>query len=524
MTVPHPGPADSDDFASAEAPTLVESGGFAATLPPRSAPRDAVAPPEASGAELAAPQQFGKYELLEEVGRGGMGVVFRARQTDLDRTVALKMILSNRLASTDDVRRFYAEARAAGSLRHPNIVAIHEVGQAHGQHFFAMDFVEGRSLAQALREGPFDARRAAQCLAVIGRAVDYLHEHKIIHRDLKPSNILVAADGTLFVTDFGVAKALGVARPQTETGAIVGTLGYMSPEQAGGPSSEISFQSDIYSLGAILFELLTGRPPFRNPNPLDTLMQVIQGEPPRPRQLNPTVPPALERICLKCLEKEPHNRYESAAALVDDLERYLRDEPPKIGPPGISQSLWRWARREPTLAAHLAAVASSALIVQIWYMISGHGLRYHLTVMGIFAVWGAVVVFWHWLLRRTSGANAVRFAWAASDVFSLTLMLYIAADPPEPLGPLLIGYPLLIVAAGLFFRVRLVTFMTVACLLSYCALVALNREPIIRPQYNLIYAAALAVIGFVVGFQAYRVRVLTRYFEEWKTEASEPRS
>jgi tRNA A-37 threonylcarbamoyl transferase component Bud32 len=524
MTVPKPGPANSTHIASADGQTLVESGAFAATLPPRSTPPDAMAPAEAATTESAVSQQFGKYELLEEVGRGGMGVVFRARQTDLDRTVALKMILSNRLASTDDVRRFYAEARAAGSLRHPNIVAIHEVGQAHGQHFFAMDFVEGRSLAQALREGPFDARRAAQCLAVIGRAVEYLHEHKIIHRDLKPSNILVAADGTLFVTDFGVAKALGVARPQTETGAIVGTLGYMAPEQAGGPSSEISFQSDIYSLGAILFELLTGRPPFRNPNPLDTLMQVIQGEPPRPRQLNPTVPPALERICLKCLEKEPHNRYESAAALVDDLERYLRDEPPKIGPPGISQSLWRWARREPTLAAHLAAVASSALIVQIWYMISGHGLRYHLTVMGIFAVWGAVVVFWHWLLRRTSGANAVRFAWAASDVFSLTLMLYIAADPPEPLGPLLIGYPLLIVAAGLFFRVRLVTFMTVACLLSYGALVALNREPIIRPQYNLIYAAALAVIGFVVGFQAYRVRVLTRYFEEWKTETSEPRS
>jgi eukaryotic-like serine/threonine-protein kinase len=524
MTVPHPGPADSGDFASAETQTLVESGGFATTLPPRSAPRDAAAPPEASGAELAPPQQFGKYELLEEVGRGGMGVVFRARQTDLDRTVAIKMILSNRLASADDVRRFYAEARAAGGLRHPNIVAIHEVGKAHGQHFFAMDFVEGKSLAQALLNGPFDARQAAQYLAVIGRAVEYLHQHKIIHRDLKPSNILLAADGTLYVTDFGVAKALGVARPQTETGAIVGTLGYMAPEQAGGQSSELSFQSDVYSLGAILFELLTGRPPFCNPNPLDTLMQVIQGEPPRPRQLNPTVPQSLERICLKCLEKDPHDRYESAAALVDDLERYLRDEPLKIGPPGIVQSLWRWARREPTLAAHLAAAASASVIVQVWYMMYGHGLRYHFTVMGIFAAWAAVVAVWHWLLRRASGANAVRFAWAASDVFFLTLLLYIAADPPEPLGLLLIGYPFLIVVAGLFFRVRLVTFMTVTCLLSYAALVVLNREPIVRPQYNLIYAATLAVIGFVVGFQAYRVRVLTRYFEEPKTETSESHS
>jgi eukaryotic-like serine/threonine-protein kinase len=524
MTVPQPGPSDSDHVASAEGQTLVELGDFATTLPPRSVPREPVAPSVASAAELAAPQQFGKYDLLEEVGRGGMGVVFRARQTDLNRTVAIKMILSNRLASTDDVRRFYAEARAAGSLRHPNIVAIHEVGQAHGQHFFAMDFVEGRSLAQALRNGPFDARQAAQCVSVIGRAIEYLHEHKIIHRDLKPSNILLASDGALYVTDFGVAKALGVGRPQTETGAIVGTLGYMAPEQAGGKSSEISTRSDIYSLGAILFELLTGRPPFRNANPLDTLMQVIQGEPPRPSQLNPTVPRTLEWICLKCLEKEPHNRYESAAALVDDLERYLRDEPPKIGAPGIAQSLWRWARREPTLAAHLAAVASSSVIVQVWYMRYGRGLPYHLTVMGIFAAWAAVVAFWHWLLRRASGANVVRFAWAASDVFFLTLMLYIAADPPEPLGPLLIGYPLLIVAAGLFFRVRLVTFMTVTCLLSYAALVVLDREPIIRPQYNLIYAATLALIGFVVGFQAYRVRVLTRYFDERQTATSESHS
>ncbi len=188
------------------------------------------------------------------------------------------MILSSRLASADDVGRFHAEAKAAGSLRHPNIVAIHDAGEVHGQHFFAMDFVEGRSLAQALAAGAFEPKQAAECLAAIGKAVQYLHEHHIIHRDLKPSNILLAPDGTPFVTDFGLAKALAFDSPHTETGTMVGTLGYMPPEQTlGEPATP---RSDVYSLGAILFEMLTGRPPFQNASPFDTLMQVMEEDPP----------------------------------------------------------------------------------------------------------------------------------------------------------------------------------------------------------------------------------------------------
>ena len=461
-------------------------------------------------------QPFGKYELLEEIGRGGMGVVFRARQTDLDRHVAIKMILSSRLASADDVGRFHAEAKAAGSLRHPNIVAIHDAGEVHGQHFFAMDFVEGRSLSQALAAGPFEPRQAAQCLAAIGRAVQYLHEHQIIHRDLKPSNILLSPDGTPFVTDFGLAKALAFDSPHTQTGTMVGTLGYMAPEQTLGESGSISPQSDVYSLGAILFELLTGRPPFQNASPFDTLMQVMEEDPPRPRKLNRNVPLSLEWICLKCLEKQPKNRYQSAAALVDDLDRFLRGEPLLTAAPGPIRSLIRWSRREPALATHLAAIVVSTGILQLKYMVSGSDPPYHWMVMSVFAAWALAAVICCWLMRRLRLPDFVQYAWAASDAVFLTLLLYVTPSEPgqHGAGPLLVGYPLLIVVAGQFFRVRLVTFMTVACLISYGVLVLIRREPIIQPQYNLIYAAALGVIGFVVGYQAYRVRILTAYFQK----------
>jgi eukaryotic-like serine/threonine-protein kinase len=464
----------------------------------------------------ATPQPFGKYELLEEIGRGGMGVVFRARQTDLDRNVAIKMILSSRLASADDVGRFHAEAKAAGSLRHPNIVAIHDAGEVHGQHFFAMDYVEGRSLAQALANGPFEPRLAAQCMASIGQAVQYLHEHHIIHRDLKPSNILLAPDGTPYVTDFGLAKALAFDSPHTQTGTMVGTLGYMAPEQTLGESGSISPRSDVYSLGAILFELLTGRPPFQNASPFDTLMQVMEEDPPRPRKLNRSVPLSLEWICLKCLEKQPRNRYQSAAGLVEDLERFLRGEPLIDAAPGPVRSLIRWSRREPALATHLGAIAVSTGILQLKYMVSGADPPYHLMVMSVFGAWALIAMACCWLMRQVRIPDLVQYAWAAADAGFLSLLIYVT--PVEKgqygAGPLLVGYPLLIVASGQFFRVRLVTFMTAACLLAYGALVAIGREPIIQPQYTLIYAAALGVIGFVVGYQAYRVRILSAYFQK----------
>ena len=299
------------------------------------------------------PRDFGPYELIREIGRGGMGVVYEARQKGLDRSVAVKMILAGHLASPELVRRFQAEAKAAARLRHSNIVHIHDVGQFHGQDFFAMEYIEGQSLAERIKQGPIDANAAVRLVATVARAVEHLHQQGIIHRDLKPSNILLDADGQPYVTDFGLAKVFTGATDMTATGVIAGTPSYMAPEQASGRRAEISPATDVYSLGAILYELLTGAPPFHAESALDTLMAVLSGDPPMPRTLNPRIPRGLELICLKCLAKEPRDRYASAAALADELDRFARGEALAVRPPTLAQRFWSWTRRQPALASRL---------------------------------------------------------------------------------------------------------------------------------------------------------------------------
>ena len=287
----------------------------------------------------ATPRYFGDYEILEEVARGGMGVVYKARQASLDRIVALKTILSGQFASEADVERFYSEARAAANLQHANIVAIHEFGQHNGQHYFSMDFVEGRSLASLVENGPLPIPQAVKYLKSIAEAVQYAHQHGILHRDLKPSNVLIDSFDEPQVTDFGLAKRIGArdvgparrAGTGTESsltavGEVLGTPSYMPPEQIDADPAQLGPASDVYSLGAILYELLTGRPPFRGKSPRDTLLAVLQFPPVSLRRFNRDVPRALERICLKCLQKDPKRRYHSAAALADDLERFLLGE------------------------------------------------------------------------------------------------------------------------------------------------------------------------------------------------------
>jgi serine/threonine protein kinase len=278
-----------------------------------------------------APQQWlGEFELLEEIGRGGMGVVYRARQKKLDRVVALKMILSGRLANAEDLLRFRTEAEAAARLQHPNIVAVYEFDEVDGNHYFTMEFIQGQSLAQLLAAGPLPSKTAARYVRQIARAMHYAHEQGILHRDMKPSNILIDAHDEVHITDFGLAKRMNTSPTAdkrgrgeaTRTGALLGTPSYMAPEQASGKTRELGAACDIYGIGAVLYELLTGRPPFKADSPLETILQVLHTDPVPPCLLNPHVDTDLETICLKCLQKDPRHRYLSAEELADDLQRY----------------------------------------------------------------------------------------------------------------------------------------------------------------------------------------------------------
>jgi serine/threonine protein kinase/WD40 repeat protein len=306
--------------------------------------------------------QFGDYELLEEIGCGGMGVVYRARQRSLDRVVAIKMMAFGPGSSPELVKRFRAEAVSAASLHHPNIVAIHGVGIHEDRHFFVMDYVEGQSLARRVGNQPLPAKRAAAYLKTIAEAIHYAHERGILHRDLKPSNVLIDAQDQPHVVDFGLARQLEGDSELTVTGQVLGSPQYLPPEQAAGQRGRVSRRTDVYALGATLYHLLTGRPPFQAESLVQTLDLVLHAESVAPHLLNPGVPRDLETICLKCLEKEPARRYPTAQALADELARFLAGEPIQARPLGPADKAWRWCRRKPQLAS-LAAVAALLFVL-----------------------------------------------------------------------------------------------------------------------------------------------------------------
>lgn len=475
---------------------------------------------------------FGDFELLREIGRGGMGVVYLARQKSLGRVVALKMILGGQWSSDAMISRFHGEARMAAGLRHPHIIRVHEAGELHGQHFLVMEYVDGRSLDRLVETGPLSPERAARYVATVAEAVAYLHQSGIVHRDLKPSNVLIDTADRLYVTDFGLAKLMDNDSQLTRTGELVGTASYMSPEQAAGRTAEVGPLSDVYSLGAILYHLLTGRPPHVGESTFDVLVQVMEREPELPRKLNGDVPRSLEQVCLKCLEKTPENRYPSAAAVAEDLERFLQDEPVEAKTAGWFGRMRRWARREPALATRLSALAGFVTLELFNYHVMSQHFGtlqhyslwgFHLPMLGLASAWAiASVIFQQWL-ERAQRPTIVRLAWSACDIFMLLMGLLIADGVASGL---IAVFPLLIVASGLWSQLRVVWFTTLIAVVAYAGL-AIDfhlRRTDLQAKYDLAFdrhlafIVAMLLLGATTAHQVRRLRSLSRYFESRRRE------
>lgn len=375
---------------------------------------------------FSSPQRFGDYELLSEIARGGMGIVYKARQISLNRFVALKMILSGQLASEQEVQRFYAEAEAAANLEHPGIIPIFEIGQHDGQHFFTMRLIEGQSLKERLEDGPVPPREAAAMTKKIAEAVAYAHQGNVIHRDLKPANVLMDANGEPRVTDFGLAKKTDVSDGLTATGQILGTPSYMSPEQAEGRTADIGPRSDVYSIGAVLYAMLTGRPPFATDNVIDTLKQVLEHDPVPPRQFSGVIHADLETICLKCLMKSPERRYQSAIAVGDELDRFLSGRPIDAKASSVLTRAWSSmlseSRHTEVLAmwshvwwwhAILALVLSVTTILLQWIDTSAEII----TALWIPGLVAFALVVWHFRFR--SGGTLTLIEKQISQVWAM---------------------------------------------------------------------------------------------------------
>lgn len=492
-------------------------------------------PPSGSGempsGVIELPCQFGDYELLAELGRGGMGVVYRARQISLGREVALKMILRGQLASPADRDRFRAEAEASARLDHPGIVPVYEVGEIHGRPYFTMKYIHGTTLAQRLADGPLPAREGAKILAAVARAVHFAHTRGILHRDLKPSNILLDDLDVPHVMDFGLAKQQGEGESLTKTGAVLGTPAYMAPEQAAGARGEVGPHSDVYSLGVVLYALLTGRPPFQAASPVDVVLLVLEQDPVPPRVLNPKADRDLEMIALRCLQKPIDLRYPTAAALAEDLEAYLNNESIAARSGRFGQVVAWWLRE-----THHAAVLENWGLLWMWHSLVlcalcalTQLLRMMLPVdeqlyretgaapnadtlrLCCILLWTVVAGTWaavFWGLRRRMGPvtfveRQIAHVWAASMI-SIALLFpveYLLKEPPLRLSPvlgLITGMVFVVKAgilSGIFYVPAVALFLTSGAMALF-------------PDYaHLIFGVVAASSFFFPGLKYYRQRL-----------------
>ncbi|KLU01264.1 serine/threonine protein kinase [Rhodopirellula islandica] len=465
---------------------------------------------------LRLPTTIGDFDLLEEVGRGGMGVVFRARQRSLDREVAIKMILRGRLASDADLQRFMAEAAATASLDHPSIVPVYEVGDIEGRPFFSMQFIEGQTLSQRVASGPMAPREAARMVAQIARAVAVAHEAGILHRDIKPGNILIADDERPMITDFGLAKQVGAKMDLTRTGMLVGTPAYMSPEQAGGRRGDIGPASDVYSLGCVLYFALTGRAPFVAESPMELVMLVTEQDPTPPRALRPSLDRDLEMITIRCLQKPADLRYPTAEALAKDIEAYLADERVDARSGHFNQVLARVFRE-----THHAAVLEKWGLLWMWHslvLLVASLMTWQMALAGInerwiyIAVWVIGLSAWaavFWKLRQRMGPvtfieRQVAHVWGASLI--ATALLF----PLEwwiGLEPLRLA-PMLGVITAMVFLIK-AGMLSGAFYIQTVLLLATSVAMAVFPSAaHLIFGIVAAGCFFVPGYKYERQRSL----------------
>ncbi len=419
------------------------------------------------------------------------------------------MILAGPFASEAEIRRFRVEAEAAGRLDHPHIVPILEVGRHQDHAFYTMKLIDGDDLGRHLRRFVGDPRRAATLLVAIAQAVHHAHRRGLIHRDLKPSNILIDPAGHPHITDFGLVKrADDGASSLTASGAVLGTPSYMAPEQAVG--GRIGPAADIYSLGAILYQLLTGRPPFRAATVAETLAQLIEQEPTPPRHLRPSIPAKLQRICLKCLEKRPARRYASAADLAEDLDRFLRGDEVLPGGSGPSRRLWRWARREPEYASRLVGQSLILVLTQLNFLLHhAPNARIHWGVSIVEGLWLISALVLRRFARSERASDGVRMAWMTVDVALLTAILGLLGAVNSSL---VLGYALVIAASGLWNRIRVVWFTMAIAMLGYGALAfdAWRRGGLTDGNhYPNIILPVLVVLGFLNGQHVRRIHALS---------------